>query len=241
MKKIFNNNKNTGIKAPYAGVELHNANPVEKENSFSSDRPLGLRWEQMSIPRVSSPCAEKKTEENINNNNNNNLKLDAGLQSGPVTKQVSSGDSLKANLSGENSQINLVAGNPVLKPVAKEYILNLNNLEENKNIEINLLNKKRNKDEFFEEKKKLRKIKNEYIDDEASASDKSIIDSEDNNEKNEYDLNDKFIDDNNENNNNNFLDYINYNNKIDENKDKYIVLNPKKFIETFDVDNCLNY
>ena len=124
MNKNFHNNKNIDFEAPYAKAELHGNNLVEKENSSVFDRPLGLRWEQTSIPRVSSPCAEKKTEENINNNKNI-LPLDAGVQSGLVTKQVSSSDSLKANLSGENSQINLVAGNPALKPVAKEYILNL--------------------------------------------------------------------------------------------------------------------
>ena len=154
MKKNINNNKNIVIEAPYAKAALHGNNLVEKENSSNFDRPLGLRWEQTSIPRVSSPCAEKKTEEN--NNNNNNLKMDAGLQTGPVTHQVSSGDSLKANLSGDLCQINLVAGNPAQKPVAKEFILNLNNLEENQNIKIDLLNKKRKKDEIIEEKKKIK-------------------------------------------------------------------------------------
>lgn len=147
----------------------------------------------------------------------------------PVTSSVSSGDVLKANLvipnpvlKGKNIK---VEGEPEQKPLAKEFILDLNNVEPGQNI---LINKKR---------------KNPFIDDEAEEDMDSMKNNKDENEddeKDEYDKNDSFINDEEEDQEpgHRIVKYRKLDNMINEEK-KYITLKPKKFIDYFDIDKAL--
>ena len=152
----------------------------------------------------------------------------------PVNCAVNSGTSLKSASSGhqKHSFNSLVqSGNPVLKHSIEDLIKN-----------------GKEGDQFLN-KKRLKKSKNNFIDDEAEDDDEIVDDEEENDiDKDEYDLNDSFINDEEEKNTEE-INYNKINNELiekdsffkEENENKYIVLKEKDFLEYFDVRNCLNF
>ena len=145
---------------------------------------------------------------------------------------VNASTGLKSASSGQQKQSfnSLVVGNPVQKPTLESLIKN------------------GKEGDFFLCKKRQKKSKNEFIDDQAEDSDDNEDNEENDTDKDEYDLNDSFINDEEEKN----QEQINYNainNDIlekdsffkDEKENKYIVLKEKDFLEYFDVRNCLNF
>ena len=142
---------------------------------------------------------------------------------------VNVSSSLKSASSAQqkHSSVSLVAGDPEQKPVA-------------------FLNKKKNRQIL----KKRRLIKNNFIDDEAEEEDAEDDDDEEEKnkeedfEKDEYDLNDPFINDKEEDEGEE-INYNEINKKIEEFPDnnifKYIKLNPNKYLEIFKEDNCLQF